>query len=905
MQQWQPTADYLSAQVPGNHFSIIPMNYKDLDLAVNRHDFDFVITNPEHYVTIREDHGIIAIATLMPLVEGHPTTTFGGVILARADRTDISKLEDIRGKVVASPGEQSLGGYLMQRWELHKKGIAITELARVNFTGMPHDNAVMQVLEGKADVAFVRTGIIENLAREGKIRLDQFKVLNQQPLLKYPQLLSTELYPEWPVAAEIDEPQKLVKQVTLALLNISPDGQPAQMGKYYGFSPAGNYSPIESLMIRLKVNPGRTHEFDLRDILRIYAMQIVAVSLLIIFGMFSAALYLAGINRKLKDSNLAREHLDEELRMANATLEDKVLIRTSQLQESEARSKSTMRELQFQKLALDEHAIVSITDITGTITYANDRFCQISKYSREELLGQNHRIVNSGCHTKEFFKEMYRVIASGNVWHNEICNRAKDGSLFWLDMTVVPFKNEFGHLSQYIAIRTDISARIQSEKEIQQLAFYDPLTELPNRRLLMDRLQHTLSANIRNDRHGAIIFIDLDNFKSLNDTQGHGIGDLLLVQVAKRLKACVREDDTVARLGGDEFVLLLENLSSSHNEAMMSAERVSEKILHEFNRPYLLNTLEYRSSPSIGIALFCDNSLSVDNLIKNADTAMYQAKNAGRNAVRFYDPGTQKAMEERIELERALYDVVNNQQLQLHYQVQVDESNIPIGAEALLRWTHPVLGSVSPGVFIPVAEETGLIVPIGYWVLQTACRQLKEWESNKAASELILAVNVSVRQFREPDFVRQVKLLLDQSGINPAKLKLEITESMVMDSIEATISTMLQLKSLGLKFSMDDFGTGYSSLSNIKRLPLDQLKIDQSFVRDILFDANDKAIVRTIIAMARSMNLSIIAEGVETEEQRCLLAKKGCNNYQGYLFSKPVPIEEFEALIMNDEHRKQ
>ena len=567
------------------------------------------------------------------------------------------------------------------------------------------------------------------------------------------------------------------------------------------------------------------------------------------------------------------------------------------LQESEKRTKQAMMELQLQKLALDEHAIVSITNVTGTIIYVNDRFCQISQYSREELLGHNHLMLNSGFHPKGFFKGMYQVIAHGNVWHNEVCNRAKDGSLYWLDMTVVPFKDESGKLYQYIAIRTDITARKKSEADIQQLAFYDPLTNLPNRRLLMDRLQHSLTAHIRNKEHGAVVFIDLDNFKVLNDTKGHGVGDLLLIEVAKRLKACVRAEDTVARLGGDEFVLLLENLGKEHNDAGAHAELVAQKILHELNRPYVLDSQEHHSSPSIGIALFCDNSANVDKLIQYADTAMYQAKSAGRNTACFYDASSQALLEARSKLEHALHSAVDKQQLQLYYQVQVDKDGRPIGAEALLRWNHPDLGMVSPAQFIPIAEESGLIVPIGYWVLQTACAQIKQWEGNSLTCDLVLAVNVSMRQLSEADFVSQVKTLLDQSEINSGHLKLEITESMIVRNVEATISIMLQLKSLGLKFSMDDFGTGYSSLSSIKRLPLDQLKIDQSFVRDIQHDDFDKAIVRTIIAMATSMNLDIIAEGVETEEQRHLLALKGCSNYQGYLFGKPMPIENFEVLL--------
>ncbi|NOT12327.1 MAG: EAL domain-containing protein [Methylococcaceae bacterium] len=567
------------------------------------------------------------------------------------------------------------------------------------------------------------------------------------------------------------------------------------------------------------------------------------------------------------------------------------------LQKSEQRSKQAIMELEMQKLALDEHAIVSITDVAGTICYVNERFCQISQYTQQELLGNNHRMINSGYHSKDFFKEMYRVIAQGNVWRNEVCNRAKDGSLYWLDMTIVPFKDEKGKPYQYIAIRTDITARKKSEADIQQLAFYDPLTGLPNRRLLMDRLQHALASNLRNNKHGAVVFIDLDNFKALNDTKGHSIGDLLLIEVANRLKSCVREEDTVARLGGDEFVLLLENLSNSHSEASLHAEQIAQKILHELNRLYWLDGYEHRSSPSIGITLFCDNSANVDQLIQFADTAMYQAKSAGRNTLRFYDARTQAILETRSELEHELHSAVDKQQLQLHYQVQVDKSCRPIGAEALIRWHHPELGMIPPNQFIPIAEETGLIIAIGYWVLETACEQIKQWECNESTRNMVLAVNVSMRQFREATFVPQVKMLIEQSGIHPGHLKLEITESMLVDNVDATISTMQKLKDLGLKFSMDDFGTGYSSLLNIKRLPLDQLKIDQSFVRDILHDDLDKALVRTIIAMATSMNLDIIAEGVENEEQRHLLALKGCTNCQGYLFGKPLPIEEFDLLI--------
>ena len=903
-QQWQPTADYLNSKIPDYHFSITPLNYTDLDLAVNRRDFDFVLTNPEHYITIREDHGINAIATLMPSIAGHPYATFGGVIFTRSDRTDIKDIDDIKDKVVSSPTKQSLGGYSMQIWTLLKKGIQQNQIKQFRFTGMPHDNVVQEVIEGKADVGFVRTGVLEAMARDGKIRLDQIKILNRQPPQKFPLLLSTDLYSEWPLAAELDVPQSLIKLVAMTLLNIEPNDRAAQIGQYYGFASTGDYSAIESLMKRISENPERAHEFEIKDIVRKYSIQLQLGSLIIILGVLATAIYLFRVNKTIRKISLERESLTEELEevnseleAANQNLESTVEERTAQLRESEQQAQHAMLELQLQKLALDEHAIVSITDVTGTMTYVNDKFCQISQYSRDELIGQDHILVNSSYHPKEYFGSMYRDISGGKVWHNEVCNRAKDGSLYWLEMTVVPFKDKNGKIYQYISISTDITSRKKSEIEIQNLAFNDPLTGLSNRRMFMDRLKHSLASNIRNDKFGAILFLDLDNFKTLNDTKGHSSGDELLKEVGRRLTSCLRNMDTVARFGGDEFVILVEGLSSNLDEAISKVDRLSRKILHALVQPYFINEFEIYSSCSIGVAMFCDNNVSIEEILKHADSAMYLSKKAGRNTIRFYDPNSQAVLEYRSIMETQLRNALKNEELQLHYQIQVNDKLIPIGAEVLLRWTNTQLGNVSPGEFIPLAEETGLIVSFGQWVLRTACSQLKIWESNPLTCNLELAVNVSIRQFKEAGFVADAKKIIKQSNINPARLKLEITESMISEDIESTIGVIKELKTLGVKFSMDDFGTGYSSLSNIKRIPLDQIKIDQSFVRDLSTSSQDRSIVRTIIAMAESLNLEVIAEGVENEEQKILLTQKGCNNFQGYLFGRPVPIEELEKSL--------
>ena len=413
----------------------------------------------------------------------------------------------------------------------------------------------------------------------------------------------------------------------------------------------------------------------------------------------------------------------------------------------------------------------------------------------------------------------------------------------------------------------------------------------------MDRLQQAVAASVRNGRHGALLFLDMDHFKTINDTQGHVMGDQLLIEVARRLQTCVRESDSVARLGGDEFVVVLEELSSDATEAASETELVAEKIRSELEQLYSLNDFECLSTASIGVSLFRGYPESVEDLLMHADVAMYQAKSAGRNAIRFFDPAMQTALDERAALEANLHHALEKQQFLLHYQIQVDSLHRPLGAEVLLRWEHPERGLVSPMQFIPLTEETGLIVPIGLWVLQTACAQLNAWQHDALTRDLTLAVNVSARQFRQADFVAQVQRILVESGAKPALLKLELTESTVLTNVEDTISKMRELKLLGVSFSMDDFGTGYSSLQYLKRLPLDQIKIDQSFVRDIASNPNDAAIVQTIIAMTGALGLNVIAEGVETEAQRDFLDMHGCHTFQGYLFGKPVKLEQFESML--------
>ena len=439
--------------------------------------------------------------------------------------------------------------------------------------------------------------------------------------------------------------------------------------------------------------------------------------------------------------------------------------------------------------------------------------------------------------------------------------------------------------------------KIKRAAELNNIAFYDPLTGLPNRRLLLDRLNHALVGRERKGSQGALVFIDLDGFKNINDTHGHACGDLVLQQAAQRLESCLRKGDTVARLGGDEFVLILEDLCQKTTETGLIVNALGEKILAMLGQPYQLGRHKYCTTASIGVVFFNHRNGSAENLLKQADIAMYQAKQAGRNTLRFFNQKMHDDIKLHSKMTAELHTAIETCQFDLYYQVQMDSSNRALGAEVLLRWMHPERGLVLPATFIPLAEKTGLILPLGQWVLETACAQLGAWQLNSVTRHLTLAVNVSALQFQEHNFVAQVQAALQRHSIPANLLKLEFTESLLHENIDFTIGAMNALNAVGVLFSLDDFGTGYSSLQYLKRLPLDQFKIDQSFVSDIASDPSANSIVKTIVAMAHNLNIEVIAEGVETEAQRQLLIEDGCTLFQGYLFSKPIPIDQFEALV--------
>ncbi|WP_179931065.1 bifunctional diguanylate cyclase/phosphodiesterase [Vreelandella salicampi] len=578
---------------------------------------------------------------------------------------------------------------------------------------------------------------------------------------------------------------------------------------------------------------------------------------------------------------------EQALREHRNRLAEEVTARKKTQQASELKA----AQLKIAAMAFETHLGMFIADANNRIVQVNRTFSEITGYSEDEVLGQTPALLNSGRHDADFYRVMWRQLNEHDRWQGEVWNQRKSGDIYpqWLTISVV--RNDAGEVTHYVATLSDITQRKAAEEEIHQLAFFDSLTGLPNRRLLIDRLEAALKDTQREGHYSAVMFTDLDNFKTINDSLGHYLGDALLNAVAERLSGIVRDNDTVARLGGDEFVVMLHKLGVNHQAATHSAEAVAQKLLKTLLEPIDVDGHVLQISGSIGITLFHSDGEGVSAILQQADLAMYQAKAAGRNALRFFDPTMQAAVIDRAQLEADLRHVIERQELTLFYQTQVNAHGDVVGVEALVRWEHPSRGVVSPGVFIPLAEESHLIGPVGGWVMETACKQLAQWARDPSTEPLSIAVNVSPNQFRQVGFVEQVETVLARTGANPQRLKLEVTESLLMEDLAAVCERMEQLRELGVRFSLDDFGTGYSSLAYLKRLPLDQLKIDQSFVRDVLEDPADAAIVRTVIALAHSLELEVIAEGVETGAHRDWLYAEGCMAYQGYWFSRPGPVE--------------
>ena len=565
--------------------------------------------------------------------------------------------------------------------------------------------------------------------------------------------------------------------------------------------------------------------------------------------------------------------------------------------------KRASEDLRIAAIAFESQEAMIVVDPQGNILRVNRAFSQLTGYSTEEIIGRTPMLLQSGRHDQSFFLRQQIELREKKVWQGEMWNRRKNGKVYAEWVTISAVTDIEDQVTHYVYTFSDISKNREAEAEIHRLAYYDALTQLPNRRMVLDRIEQALAMSSRNGSYGALMFLDLDNFKTLNDTQGHDIGDQVLVEVAQRLHNTLRESDTVSRtgstisrLGGDEFVVVLENLSDQDTEAAIQARHVAEKLHEALSHPYSLPSGELLCTTSFGITLFHKRELSVHKLLKQADLSLYQAKKSGGNALHFFNPSMQAAIDRRKAQEKTLSEALAQNQLKFYYQALTDNRQRVIGAEALLRWSHPDMGLLTPKSFLPLAEETGLIMPISQWVLESACTQIKNWESKKNSRHLRLSINISSRQFCHPGFVAAVKNAITRSGTDPSRLVIDLREELV-NNLEKTISIMHDIKELGISFSLDGFGTGLSSLSYLRKLPIDRLNIDASVLQNPLLDLANSVIVASIINIAEILGLGITAHGIETEEQMDFFMEHGCNAYQGFLISHPLPLEEFDQFL--------
>jgi len=749
---------------------------------------------------------------------------------------------------------------LAQAGALYDEEIDISGKKDIFFTDMPHDKVVLAVRDKKADVGFIRSSVLESMVKNGIVKMDEFKIINRQKYPEYPFVVSTPLYPEWPFAAAGHTDQALAKQVTIALLSIEDGSDVAKSAGYYGWMTPMPYESTQMLMQKMRSYPfDKPHPMTVKEILKKYQFELTLFFVLIIMVLGWLTVRSVMLSRRL-----ARQM--DRLKLAASVFENA----------SEG---------------------IVITKPDQTIIEVNDSFTRLTGYSKEEAIGKTPNILKSGIHKKEFYNEMFFAVNQDGSWRGEIWNRNKRGELYAELMNICTVKNEKGELQNYIGIFSDITSMKEYQEQLAHLANFDPLTELANRRFLHERLEHAIRIAKRQESRLAIFFIDLDNFKYVNDTLGHEAGDSLLVGIAERLKSVIREADTLARTGGDEFVLLAENIEGEDEIAIL-AQKLNESLSANFN---ILGNKIF-SSASIGVSVFPSDGQDVDTLMKKADMAMYQSKDLGKGRFSFFSLELESKLKNKLGIEAGLRRAMAKDEFVLYYQPQVDSRTDKIvGLEALIRWDHPQRGVLPPAEFIHVAEESGLIVSIGEWVMSSAFGMLKGW-LEAGMDPGCMAVNIADKQFKEKMFVDKVKHFVQLHGIAPSHVKLELTEGIIMDEPEEAIRKLRELREFGVKISIDDFGTGYSSLSYLKRFPINQFKIDRSFIIDIIHSHQDREITTAIIAMGQALNIEIVAEGVEDVEQLEFLKGLGCYFIQGYYYAKPLPHDDI-VVIMKDSNK--
>ncbi len=1094
--QWQPLAAHLQTAL-GRPVDLSVYDLTELEAAVAANTVDVVFTAPSHFIALKQRYGLsAALATQITRAGDRDLSVFGGVAFTRADKAAINSLGDLVGKRIAITGIDFTGGYQMQALEMLEAGLAPPNPSQLLTTGMPQDRVVEAVMSGRADAGFVRTGILEALAREGALDLVRIKVLHPQTVPPFPYIRSTRLYPEWPVVVMPQVDEGLARLLAVALLSLSADSAASLAAGIAGFSIPADYNGVQTMMQRLRVPPfDAAPDFTLADLWRRHTDWIIALMGLLLLASASAAASLVIQNARVRRSQdryraqsqrvseviwgtnagtwewnvqsgeivlnerwaeimgytlaqiapvnihtwMQRAHPDDlqlsgemvercfckdienyacEIRMRHqngnwvwtlnrgrvvewradgqplrmsGTLADITERKSAeQRQQHHNRMLAMLAEKQplakvLQAMAIDVEAIcpgarcsilllddyrqaidglgacwsqpivstdgrvlgtfalyngqprsptpqdlqwledegrlaalviektrseaslqlaasvftharegILITDAHGNIVEINDTFTHITGYSRSEVIGQNPRILHSGRQDPEFYTLMWKALTEHGHWSGEIWNRRKSGEIYVEAITISAVRDAAAQVSNYVALFTDITSIKEQQRQLEHFAHFDALTSLPNRVLLADRLQQAILQSQRRNLSLAVLYLDLDGFKVVNDEHGHGMGDELLIALAQRMKAALRDGDTLARIGGDEFVAVLADL-----EQAQDCEAVISRLLQAAAEPVILGDTALRVSVSIGVTHYPQDASDADQLMRHADQAMYIAKLDGKNRCHHFDVAQDTAVKTRHEDLEHIRQALNRGEFVLYYQPKVNmKSGEVVGAEALIRWRHPERGLLLPGAFLPVIENHPISIELGEWVIDTALAQMDTWIAQ--GLRFPVSVNIGVRQLQQGDFVaRLTASLRAHPSVPPLSLELEVLETSAMEDIAHVSAVMQACRALGVGFALDDFGTGYSSLTYLKHLPAELLKIDQSFVRDMLDDPDDLAIVESVIGLANAFRRKVIAEGVETSPHGDLLLTLGCELAQGYGIARPMPGADVPAWVQD------
>lgn len=854
LKDWQPHADYLSRKLAPLRFEIVPLTLGEFAPAIAEKRIDLLTTNTGHYVEL-EMHGNVArIATMRIAGPLGPVDRFGGTVIALADRTDLKSYADLRGQRLMVPDKSGFGGWQVHLPEARAAGIDLLKDAKEIIEVQSHDKVVEGVLAGQADAGFVRSDLIESLVAAGKIKQDAVRVVGARDTPGFPYAHSTALYPHWPFARLTSLSEDTTRALLIALMELKPDDPAARAAGIYGWTLPHNYQSVRDLFLEFRLGPYANLPIQFRDVMGRYGAMLIAAVTLIVFLLLAALWTALRANRALHRGK-------ERLQLAAGVFEH--------AQEG-----------------------IIITDAQGNIVEANDTFLSLTGFPRHEVLGRNPRFLSSGSQDQGFYREMWQSLSECGFWRGELLNKRKDGTYYVQQSSISAVRSPEGNVTHYIGLSSDISALKESQLKLEQMAYFDTLTGLPNRRMLSDRLQLATAFAQRNESLLAVCYLDLDGFKPVNDTWGHAAGDRLLIETAHRLSACLRGGDTVCRLGGDEFVVLLGGLQHL-DECEIALERLRDAIC----MPFPVSEGEARLSVSIGVTLFPLDTADPDTLIRHADQAMYISKQNGRNRFTIFDAEHDRLTEVRRESREGILQAFARNEYLLHFQPKVNmRTGAVVGAEALIRWQHPERGLLQPAEFLPVIDFVGLQKELGEWVMHTALQQMERWIADDLRVKI--SVNIAAQQLQSAEFVELLRGMLARHPlVPPEQLELEILETAALDDLRQVSSVIDACRALGVKFAIDDFGTGYSSLTYLKQLQAGTLKIDQTFVRDMLEDPDDLAIVDGVIGLATAFRREVVAEGVETPAHGRMLMQLGCDLAQGYGIARPMAPEQFPAWV--------